>query len=313
MLAIYVGAASAEAAPGETLDANNLDDTPNVGANISSSFAAGQTFTAEHSGALTSAEISLTSVASPPVDLTVQIANVDATSGLPTVPEDVLASATIPSSSVTSNPGPGFDLSSLRIVKVNFDAPASVVAGKQYALLLKAQTGGLNPSYVAGATFADTYSGGTRIFQRMPFESTPGQWEADPIGLSFGVYDTVFAIYVSTDTTPPKVSSTDPPKFATGVPATANISATFIEEGSGIDPDTISPDTFKVVQVKPTGNVQVQGNVTYDAGSKTATFDPSKDLAKGLYRVTLHGVADNAGNVMPDYTWTFATAGPSKK
>jgi hypothetical protein len=70
---------------------------------------------------------------------------------------------------------------------------------------------------------------------------------------------------------------------------------------------------FKVEQVKPTGNVQVQGDVTYHEDSKTATFDPENSLAKGLYRVTLTGVEDNAGNVMPDYTWTFATAGPPSR
>jgi hypothetical protein len=97
------------------------------------------------------------------------------------------------------------------------------------------------------------------------------------------------------------------------VSATANISARISESGSGIDDLTLTTNanTFKVVQVKPTGNVQVQGDVTYT--SPTATFDPSSSLAKGLYRATLTGVGDNADNVMPDYTWTFATAGPSKK
>jgi hypothetical protein len=112
------------------------------------------------------------------------------------------------------------------------------------------------------------------------------------------------------DTTPPEISSTDPPKFATGVAATDNITATFIEEDSGINESTLRTG-FKVEQVKPKGNVQVQGNVTYT--SPTATFDPSSNLAKGLYRVTLTGVADNAGNVMPNYTWTFTTAGPPKR
>ena len=114
------------------------------------------------------------------------------------------------------------------------------------------------------------------------------------------------------DKTAPEVSETYPSKNATGVPATANISATFIEEGSGIAESTLTTG-FQMVQLKPTGNVQVKGNVTYKADSQTATFHPSSSLAKGLYRVTLTGVEDKAGNVMPDYTWTFATAGPSKR
>jgi Zn-dependent metalloprotease len=127
---------------------------------------------------------------------------------------------------------------------------------------------------------------------------------------------------VRVDKTPPVVSSTTPLNNATGVDATANISASFFEEGSGIDPDTIitdtdtlTSDTFKVVQVKPTGKVTVSGTVNYDEFSQTATFHPSNSLAKGLYRATLTtGAKDNAGNALAnDYTWTFTTAGPPSR
>ena len=118
------------------------------------------------------------------------------------------------------------------------------------------------------------------------------------------------------DKTAPTVSSTSPSNYATGVDATANISATFLEEGSGMDPDTLDESTFKVVWVKPTGNEQVEGDVGYheDGDSQTATFDPTDSLAKGFYRATLTSdVADKAGNALADeYTWTFATAGPPK-
>ena len=117
------------------------------------------------------------------------------------------------------------------------------------------------------------------------------------------------------DTTPPEISFTSPSNNATGVRATATISATFVEEDSGIDPDTLTTDTFKVVQVKPTGNVLVSGSVGYDESSQTATFYPDRSLAKGLYRATLTtDVADEAGNALANnYTWRFTTVGPSKK
>jgi hypothetical protein len=117
---------------------------------------------------------------------------------------------------------------------------------------------------------------------------------------------------VKIDKTAPSVSSTSPPNLATGVAATSNISATFLEEGSGIDPDSLTNSTLKVEQVRPTGNVPVSGTVSYDESSQTATFDPSSSLAKGLYRATITtGVKDRAGNALAkDYTWTFATAGP---
>jgi hypothetical protein len=123
------------------------------------------------------------------------------------------------------------------------------------------------------------------------------------------------SLTVKIDKTPPEVSSTSPSNFATGVSATANISATFFEEGSGIDPDTLTTDTVKVVQVKPTGKVQVTGDVTYDSDSQTATFDPSNNPAKGLYRATITtGVKGRAGNTLAnDHTWTFATAGPPRR
>ena len=92
---------------------------------------------------------------------------------------------------------------------------------------------------------------------------------------------------VKVDKTPPKVSSTSPLNNATGVAATAKISATFSESGSGIDPDSLTNSTFKVVQVKPTGNVRVSGTLRYDGGTQTATFTPSSSLARGVYRATL--------------------------
>jgi probable HAF family extracellular repeat protein len=116
---------------------------------------------------------------------------------------------------------------------------------------------------------------------------------------------------VNIDKTPPAISSTDPRNNATGVSVTANISARLSDSGSGIDPHSISSSTIRVVQVKPTGNVEVMGDVSYT--SSTVTFNPSTSLAKGMYRATLTGVADKAGNVVPDFTWTFATVGPSKR
>jgi hypothetical protein len=118
---------------------------------------------------------------------------------------------------------------------------------------------------------------------------------------------------VKIDKTAPSVAGTGPFNYQTGVPATTPITAVFSDSersGSGIDDRTLTDGNFKVEQVKPTGNVQVQGSVVYDANYRTATFYPSSRLAKGLYRVTLTGVEDNVDNMMPDYTWTFATAGP---
>jgi hypothetical protein len=63
------------------------------------------------------------------------------------------------------------------------------------------------------------------------------------------------------------------------------------------------------VQVKRSGNVAVSGRVTYDANTQTATFDPSRNLAKATYQATIN-VNDNAGNMLSKqggYTWQFST------
>jgi Bacterial Ig-like domain len=118
---------------------------------------------------------------------------------------------------------------------------------------------------------------------------------------------------INIDKTAPVVSSTSPARDATGVSATAKIRATFSESGAGIDPGTLSTNTFRVVQVKPTGNVSVSGTVNYDESTKTVTFTPDKNVAKGAYQVTITtGVEDKADNPLAnDYTWQFFTAGPS--
>jgi methionine-rich copper-binding protein CopC len=117
-------------------------------------------------------------------------------------------------------------------------------------------------------------------------------------------------LVVKIDRTPPTVSSTSPSNNATGVAATAKISATFSENGSGIYPDSVN---VSVVQVKRTGNVPVSGALSYDESSKKVTFTPSRNLAKGAYRASV-SVWDKVGNApTDDYTWQFATAGPSKK
>ena len=81
-------------------------------------------------------------------------------------------------------------------------------------------------------------------------------------------------------------------------------------------------DTFKVEQVssqgwQPSGYGPVSGTISYDAATKTVTFTPSNNLAKGAYRTTIYhvfylpygvtaGVEDKADNALANnYTWSF--------
>ena len=120
--------------------------------------------------------------------------------------------------------------------------------------------------------------------------------------------DVVFSTE-ATDTTPPTVSSVTPASGATGVPTASNLTVTFSEP---IDPSTITGSTFELKQ----GASLVAASVSYDAGTRTATLDPTGPLANSTsYTATVKGgaagVKDSAGNPLAaDYSWTFTTAAP---
>jgi hypothetical protein len=133
------------------------------------------------------------------------------------------------------------------------------------------------------------------------------------------------SLTVKIDKTAPTVKETSPANGATRVSISAkNISATFLEEGAGIDSNTITTDTFKVVQVtmdRANGYVfvPVKGTISYDEASKTVTFTPSSPLlVKATYSATIVGygepprVEDKADNVLREgfsYAWSFSTGG----
>jgi Bacterial Ig-like domain len=313
MVLAYAGLALAQTSTAETLDANTLGLGESVNAYTAlPGQKAVQTFTAEHNGQLTTAKlkIHLDSAWGSIDGAEVRITTVDPATGLPT--SNVLASSTIPSSDIPVLPV-NIDPASIPMTTLTFENPATVEAGKQYAIVMDTIAPNTNLHFLRWTTTLQDYSGGQGMWIN-DNGSFVGLLPAYP-QFRNNASDQVFAIYlapVAPDTTAPEVSWTSPSNYATGVDATANINVGFFEEGSGIDSDTLTTDTFKVVQVRPTGMLPVSGAFSLDEESQTATFDPSSSLAKGLYRVTITtGVEDKAGNALAnDYTWTFATAGP---
>jgi len=105
------------------------------------------------------------------------------------------------------------------------------------------------------------------------------------------------------DTTPPTVSSTNPPDGASGISTGAAISVTFSEAMSAA---SINTSSFTVGGV--TGTVSASGAV--------ATFTPSAPLQSSTpYTATVlsgpGGVKDAAGNPLAaDFSWTFTTGTP---
>jgi Tol biopolymer transport system component len=116
------------------------------------------------------------------------------------------------------------------------------------------------------------------------------------------------------DTASPEVSSPSPLNSATGVAITANISATVTDNGSGVDPDSLTNSTFTLGRHNADGSTTpVEAAVSYDSTTMNATLDPSSDLASNAtYTATIKGgsmgMMDRAGNALvQDYSWSFTT------
>ncbi len=109
--------------------------------------------------------------------------------------------------------------------------------------------------------------------------------------------------FTTPDITPPTVISTSPANNTMDVAIDTVITATFSEK---IDPSTITRTTFTVSD----GN-NIDGDVSYDVNTITATFKPSpENLASGkTYIATITtDVKDLSGNTIAfPYTWSFKT------
>jgi len=113
-----------------------------------------------------------------------------------------------------------------------------------------------------------------------------------------------FTTGVTADSIAPNVISTNPTDQATNVAINRTVNATFDES---MDPATINSASFKLDGPGPN---PISGTVTYNAGSKIATFTASSDLAPGTqFTATITtAVKDLAGNALAvNKTWTFTT------
>ena len=110
------------------------------------------------------------------------------------------------------------------------------------------------------------------------------------------------------DTTPPAITDSNPPLAPApgfvNAPTNRRLTVTFDE---AMDASTINSATFTLTGPNAT---PVDGTVSYDAASKTASFTPKSPLAAStLYTGTLStGVKDVAGNALAaPYIWSFTT------
>jgi hypothetical protein len=107
------------------------------------------------------------------------------------------------------------------------------------------------------------------------------------------------------DSTSPAVISKAPSGGAEGVLVDTVITAEFNEQ---VDPTTLNNNTFRLT----VGGVPVSGEITYDASTLTATFNPYFSLDfNTIYAVRIEGVTDMAGNMMKaPAAWSFRTEKP---
>jgi hypothetical protein len=112
-----------------------------------------------------------------------------------------------------------------------------------------------------------------------------------------------FSIVGNPNCNPPTVVSVTPLNGAVNVAVSTTVTATFSDT---MDASTIISSNFTLYA----GGTQVTGNVTYDAGTKTATFTPSAMLAGStLYTATETTGVRNATNahLAVNYPWSFTT------
>lgn len=101
------------------------------------------------------------------------------------------------------------------------------------------------------------------------------------------------------DNVPPSIISTVPANAAVNVSSALPVQAVFNES---MRETSINNTTFNVACQQ----ILVDGAVTYNAATRTATFTPAAPLPVGACIATLTtAITDLAGNALPGFTWSF--------
>lgn len=160
------------------------------------------------------------------------------------------------------------------------------------AALLLSQNPALTPAQVASALTSNATSGvitgaGTGTPNRLLYAAAPAPTPAPAPA--------------------PTVTAKSPAAQSTAVPLASNVSAMFSKAVQGVGAGTFV--------LRNAAGTAIPATVSYNATTKTATLDPSADLAADVtFTATLvggaTGIRDTAGTPLATTSWTFTT-GPS--
>ena len=207
---------------------------------------------------------------------------------------DVLAGA-----NVTATFDEALNASTVTATTVQLRNPAAQLVAATVTWNAAARTATLDPG--ADLAFATTYTATVRGGAGGVTDASGNPLAAD-VSWSFTT-----EAGPAPDTTPPTVTGIAPPAGAAGVAAAANATATFSE---ALAPATVTAASF---ELRGPGGQTVAASVTWSAATRTATLDPSANLAfLTTYTATVRGgpagVTDVAGNPLAaDFAWSFTT------
>lgn len=182
--------------------------------------------------------------------------------------------------------------------KLTFSKPVNVAAGQTYVVSYRAPNG----RYSADAN----YFSGTdhKAFPLTAPRSTDaskngvyGQGDQFPQNSYQATNYYVDVTFVASTLAPPMVISQDPLPDSTGVKLDRSVSVSF---SKALNPATIA------FSLRNSSNQAVAGATSYDAATKTATFNPTADLTVATRYTATIMASDTNGNAMEQAaTWSF--------
>ncbi|SDI65017.1 Mo-co oxidoreductase dimerisation domain-containing protein [Actinokineospora alba] len=191
---------------------------------------------------------------------------------------------------------------------LKFANPVAVTAGTTYVVSYFAPVGRYSSNldyFVSGVDNAPLHAPANSAQTNGLYRYGTSGFPIDSYRSSNYWVDAIFTNVAPPDTTAPTVTATNPADGVSSVPPTGAISATFDEDIQANTP---------VFSVAPTaGGTAVPGTLSYNAATRTASFQPSAPLQSATsYRATVSGAKDTTGNTMSaSVTWTFTTAQPA--